>query len=82
MEILNQGVAKTEANLRRNYILRILSYLRPYWRKTLLAIALLVASIGADLTIPTLIQRIIDLGIAPKDIDVIRTTDTLMVRSR
>lgn len=40
---------------------------------------MLVASVGADLTIPTLIQRIIDLGIAPKDIGVIGMTAALIV---
>ena len=76
---MNQSVVKAKSRLRHNYILRILGYLRPYWRTVLLAVALLVASVAADLTIPTLIQRIIDLGIAPKDIGIIGMTAALMV---
>jgi len=62
-----------------SYILRILSFVKPYWRTSVLAALMLVASVLADLTIPTLIQRIIDLGIVPKDMSMITVTAALMV---
>ena len=55
-----------------NPLLRILGYLRPYWRIIALSILLLLASVAADLTIPTLIQRIIDYG-CHQDLTVIAT---------
>jgi ATP-binding cassette subfamily B multidrug efflux pump len=62
-----------------SYILRILSFVKPYWRTSVFAALMLVASVLADLTIPTLIQRIIDLGIVPKDMSMITVTAALMV---
>ena len=63
----------------RGYILRILTFVRPYWRTSAFAVVMLIASVLADLTIPTLIQRIIDQGITPKDIGVIIMTAVLMI---
>jgi len=63
----------------RGHILRILSFLRPYWRTSAFAVFMLIASVLADLTIPTLIQRIIDQGIVPKDLTMILTTAALMI---
>ena len=62
-----------------NPIIRILGYLRPYWRIVALSIVLLFASVGSDLVIPTLIQRIIDDGIVSKNITVIVTLTALMI---
>jgi ATP-binding cassette subfamily B multidrug efflux pump len=60
-------------------LIRVMGYIRPYVRTALLSVVLLLASIAADLTIPTLIQRIIDLGIIPKDLTFIATTAALMI---
>ncbi len=60
-------------------LVRILGYVRPYTRTSALAVALLLGSVAADLTIPTLIQRIIDYGITPKNLAVIGTTASLMI---
>ena len=62
-----------------NPIIRILGYLRPYWRIVALSIVLLFASVGSDLVIPTLIQRIIDDGIVSKNITVIVTLTAFMI---
>jgi len=62
-----------------NPTIRILGYLRPYWRIVALSIVLLFASVGSDLVIPTLIQRIIDDGIVSKNITVIVTLTALMI---
>ena len=58
---------------------RILSYLRPYWRISVLAILMLVASVIVELTIPQLIQRIIDQGIGQGNMEVIVNTTALMI---
>lgn len=63
----------------RSYILRIFSFVRPYWRTSIFAVFMLIASVLADLAIPTLIQRIIDQGIVPKDLTIILTTAALMI---
>jgi ATP-binding cassette subfamily B protein len=63
----------------RSYIIRIISFVRPYWSTSVYAVLMLVASVLADLTIPTLIQRIIDQGIVPKDMNTILATAALMV---
>ncbi|MDQ1280554.1 MAG: ATP-binding cassette, subfamily multidrug efflux pump [Thermoproteota archaeon] len=76
---MNQKIVKIDGKLRSNYIFRILSYLKPYWKTIIIAIVLLVVSVAADLAIPSLIRRIIDLGITPKDLDVIRMTTLLMI---
>lgn len=58
---------------------RILSYLRPYWRISVLAVLMLVASVIVELTIPQLIQRIIDQGIGQGNMEVIVNTTALMI---
>ena len=63
----------------RSHILRIFSFIRPYWRTSIFAVFMLIASVLADLAIPTLIQRIIDQGIVPKDLTMILTTAALMI---
>jgi ATP-binding cassette, subfamily B, multidrug efflux pump len=60
-------------------LLRVMNYIKPYVRTAAFSVVLLLASIAADLTIPTLIQRIIDLGIIPKDLMFIATTAALMI---
>ena len=60
-------------------LLRVLSYLRPYWRLCIIAVLMLVVSVAMELVIPQLIQRIIDEGITPKDLTVILTMSALMM---
>jgi ATP-binding cassette subfamily B protein len=54
-------------------------FVRPYWRRSLAALALLAAVVVMDLAIPRLIQRIIDQGIAPHDQVVVVNTALLML---
>ena len=70
---------KEELDAALSPLQRILSYLRPYRYIALLAIVMLVASVFAELTIPSLIQRIIDEGIVPKDMAVIFNTTALII---
>jgi ATP-binding cassette subfamily B multidrug efflux pump len=57
-----------------------LTYLiKPYWRRALLALILLTTLVFMDLSIPRLIQRIIDQGIAKNDQTVVIQTSLLML---
>jgi ATP-binding cassette subfamily B protein len=53
--------------------------MKPYWLLSLFAVLMVAVSVVADLMIPTLIQRIIDQGITPRDINmIIMTTETMI----
>ncbi len=58
---------------------RLLCFLRPYRRAALVAVLLLVGVAAADLAIPRLVQRIIDVGVANQDLRAIATTSLLMM---
>jgi len=63
----------------KNPMMRILSYLRPYWKPAALSVMMLSVSVIAELQIPRLLQSIIDTGIPNKDLYLIGTTAVLMV---
>ena len=46
-----------------NQIKKILPFVRPYWKRATLALVLLTSLVFMDLSIPRLIQRIIDQGV-------------------
>lgn len=54
-------------------------YIKPYWKQTLLAVVLLLVVVFLDLTIPRLVQQIIDEGIYQNDMAVINRTALLML---
>jgi len=54
-------------------------FLKPYWKPALLALVCLLILVILDLSIPRLIQRIIDQGIKAKNQDVVLHTGLLMV---
>ena len=58
---------------------RLLHYLRPYRLHAIAALALLLGMVASDLLIPRLTQRIIDVGIANRDPNVILTTSLWML---
>jgi len=62
-----------------NPITRLISYARPYLRKSILAVLMLFLVVIMELFIPQLIQRIIDQGIAQKDMTVIVNTSILLI---
>ncbi|MBF0502459.1 MAG: ABC transporter ATP-binding protein [Candidatus Riflebacteria bacterium] len=62
-----------------NLILKLASFCRPYWKKALLALLLLSSVVVMDLSIPRLIQRIIDQGIARHDQAVVIHTALIMI---
>ena len=57
----------------------VFQLVRPYWRRALLALFFLTTLVFMDLTIPRLIQRIIDKGIAAGDGSVVLGTSLLML---
>jgi ATP-binding cassette subfamily B protein len=54
-------------------------FLKPYWKPALLALICLLILVMLDLSIPRLIQRIIDQGIKAKNQDVVLHTGLLML---
>ncbi len=54
-------------------------YVKPYWRRALVSLVLLVAVVLIDLAIPRLIQRIIDQGINAQDMAVVLQTTIIML---
>ena len=61
------------------HIRHLLRFVRPYWRRSLAALALLTAVVVMDLAIPRLVQRIIDQGITPNDQSVVVQTSLIML---
>lgn len=58
---------------------RLLAYLRPYWKWAVLAPLFMAVEVAMDLIQPRLVQRIIDVGIAENNGDLIIQTGMLMV---
>ncbi len=57
---------------------RLLRFLTPYRGQSVLAFAFMAGLTIADLAVPRLVQRIIDEGISPMDVMLIRSTSLLM----
>lgn len=62
-----------------NDLRRVLSYLKPYTREAILATILLALVVVTDLSIPRLVQTIVDEGVANQDQEVILRTSLLMI---
>jgi ATP-binding cassette subfamily B multidrug efflux pump len=62
-----------------DHILRLSRFVKPYWRRALAALALLTAVVFMDLSIPRLVERIIDQGITPHDQAVVIQTSLIML---
>lgn len=60
-------------------IRRILPYVKPYWRYAIFSLVLLSALVALDLSIPRLVQRIIDQGIRQQNQAVVVQTSLLML---
>ena len=58
---------------------RVLGYAKPYKKEIVAAMILLGLVVAADLSIPRLVQVIIDQGVANKDMDKIINTSLLMI---
>ena len=62
-----------------NHIQKLLHFVKPYWRRSLVSLVFLIAVVFMDLSIPRLIQRIIDQGINGNDMQVVVSTTVIML---
>jgi ATP-binding cassette, subfamily B, multidrug efflux pump len=62
-----------------NDIFKLAIYIKPYWKRSVMALILLTTLVFMDLSIPRLIQRIIDQGIGKHDLQVVIQTSILMI---
>ncbi len=62
-----------------NHIQKLLHFVKPYWRRSLVSLAFLIAVVLMDLAIPRLIQRIIDQGINGMNMQVVISTTIIML---
>lgn len=62
-----------------NHIQKLLDFVKPYWRRSLVSLVFLIAVVLMDLAIPRLLQRIIDQGINVGKIQVVITTTIVML---
>jgi ATP-binding cassette, subfamily B, multidrug efflux pump len=60
-------------------IKKLLHFVKPYWRRSLASLLLLISVVIMDLTLPRLIQRVIDQGINGGDMQVVITTTIWML---
>ena len=61
------------------HLYKILKYLKPYWKEAAAAFILLTIMVLLDLSIPRLIEQIIDLGIKQNNMTVVLQTSFLML---
>ncbi|MBN1956144.1 MAG: ABC transporter ATP-binding protein, partial [Anaerolineae bacterium] len=62
-----------------HHVLKLVAFVRPYWKRALAALALLTVLVFLDLAIPRLVQRIIDEGIQQQDQSVVVATSLGML---
>ncbi len=62
-----------------NPVRKLTHFVKPYWRRALMALTLLTSLVFMDLSIPRLIQRIIDQGVAKHNQSVVIQTSLLML---
>src|SRR5512136_2428180 len=58
---------------------KILPFVKPYWKRAVVALLLLTSLVFMDLSIPRLIQRIIDQGINQRNQAVVLQTAAIMI---
>ncbi len=60
-------------------LFRIFKFLKPYWMKAVLSTIFLLCVVLLDLAIPRLVQQIIDQGITPGNLTVVKQTTLIML---
>src|SRR3989304_881460 len=58
---------------------KILPFVKPYWKRSVVALILLTTLVFMDLSIPRLIQRIIDQGVNQHNMHVVVQTSIIML---
>jgi ATP-binding cassette, subfamily B, multidrug efflux pump len=61
------------------HLKKLLHFVKPYWRRSLVALIFLVAVVLMDLAIPRLIERIIDKGVNAGNMQVVISTTIIML---
>ncbi len=61
------------------HLKKLFPFLRPYWKLAVISLVLLTAVLLIDLSIPRLIQRIIDQGVNQQNLRVVLQTSALMI---
>ncbi len=59
--------------------LKLLNFVKPYWKRAVMALVLLTTLVFLDLSIPRLIQRLIDQGIEQQNQQVVLQTSVVML---
>src|SRR5258708_13728600 len=62
-----------------NPTLKLVKYVKPYWRRSTIALIFLTSLVFLDLSIPRLVQRIIDQGIGQHNQTVVIQTALIML---
>jgi ATP-binding cassette subfamily B protein len=62
-----------------NYFIRILHYLKPYRMASILAPLFMILGVAADLTQPKLMQNVVDIGIASRNLGYVIHSGALMI---
>lgn len=70
--------AKSEVPVRKN-LLRLLRYLKPYWRKQFFALLFLGLGTASSLVVPLLVKRMIDIALPEQDLGLLADLAVLMV---
>jgi len=60
-------------------LFKFLSFIKPYWKQVVFAMIFLICVVFMDLTIPRLVQRIIDEGIYKNDLMLVANTTLIML---
>ena len=60
-------------------LIRIFNYLRPYTKEAILASTFLALVVVLDLSIPRMVQTLVDQGIANQDMSIILRTSLMMI---
>jgi len=58
---------------------RILRFVKPYWKLALFSLVMLVVMVILDLSIPRLVEKIIDEGVKQKNLSIVLQTSALML---
>jgi ATP-binding cassette subfamily B protein len=61
------------------HLRKLIHFLKPYWKRAVMALLLLTSLVFMDLAIPRLVQRIIDQGILQRNQGVVLQTSLIMI---
>lgn len=62
-----------------NHVFKLAHFIKPYWKRASIALILLTSLVFMDLSIPRLIERIIDQGILQQNLHVVIQTSLIML---